>query len=348
MRKNIFAIDDGYGDLKLSNGLNTLIIPSQYSSYKPRPKNEFGENMVNANDFISVEIDRMKYVVGKGAEEINSNLKLVSGNNKHIDLGFPIILKTALSLLSSEENTKIDKLVMGLPVRAYKDEQRHNMLKQIVKQKHEVKMELADGRKFIRNITIDDLIVKMQPFGSLNDVILDKNGELINKQFASQYNVIVDIGARTLNILTVDMLKEVPDLSDNTNDGMFVAYEKVGEFIQNKFKYPIPTGKLPSVIKRGTINNIDLSPVIQKSYQILAHQIFQVLDRMFVDHWAFVNNIVFTGGGAVLLKKELTKLFANHRTMFLGQTSNVEGLRKYGMRMANKENKKSQSVIKVG
>lgn len=349
MKQTIFAYDDGYGENKLCNGTDTFIIPTQYTSYKPRPKNDFSENEVHPHDFISIEIDGEKYVVGKGAEEIDSSLKLVSGNNKHIDIGFPIILKACLSLMAQETNTKIDKLVMGLPVRAYKEQMRHNSLKNIVQQTHNVKVQLGNGQTFTRNITVKDLMIKMQPFGSLCDQILDKNGNITNKQLANEYNVIVDIGARTLNILTVDSLQEIPDLSDNTNDGMFSAYEKVGKYIENKFKHPIPTGKLPSVIKKGKINNVDLSPVIKKSYEILASQIFTVLDRMFVDHWAFVNNVIFTGGGAILLKKELTKLFADKRTIFLGQTNNVEGLRKYGVRMAQKEKQNNpQSATKVG
>jgi plasmid segregation protein ParM len=346
MKPTVFAFDDGYGENKLTNGEQMFVIPNLQTKYRPRPMNDFNSSTPNPLDFIVSEINGEKFVVGKGVEEIDSNIEWIGGSNKHLDLGFPIIMKTCLGMLAKEDNISVDKLVMGLPVKEYRKEERLNQLKQLVLNKtHSVKLEYADGTKTIKNIRINNLDIKMQPFGSLCDAVLDKNGEFIDYQTAKDYNVVVDIGARTLNILTAREMLEVPDLSTNTNHGMFFAYDMINEYLQHNGKPTIPTGQLPTVARKGKVGNDDISQQVSMSYEILANQIHAIIDKMFVNHWALVNKVIFTGGGATVLKKHLTRLFADKHIMFMSQESNARGLHKFGMRKAKSQ---SKSVTKVG
>lgn len=346
MKPTVFTFDDGYGENKLTNGEELFIIPNLQTKYRPRPINDFDSASINPLDFIVAEINGEKFVVGKGAEEIDSNIEWVGGNNKHLDLGFPIILKTCLGMLAKADNVTVDKLVMGLPVKEFRKEERVSQLKHLVMNKtHSVKLEFADGTKTIRNVHIKDLEVKMQPFGSLCDAVLDKNGEIIDYSTANDYNVVVDIGARTLNVLTAREMLEVPDLSTNTNHGMFFAYDMINEYLQHNGKPTIPTGQLPTVAKKGRVGNDDISEQVAMSYELLANQIHAIIDKMLVNHWSLVNKVIFTGGGATVLKKHLTKLFADKHIMFMSQESNARGLYKFGLRKAKKE---AKNVTKVG
>jgi plasmid segregation protein ParM len=346
MKPTVFAFDDGYGENKITNGEQSYIIPNLQTKFRPRPTNDFESIQSQPNDFIVAEINGEKFVIGKGAEEIDSNIEWVGGSNKHVDLGFPIILKTCLGMLAKEETTVVDRLVMGLPVKEYRKEERINQLRNIILEKeHFVKLQFADGTKKTRKIVIKDLDIKMQPFGSMCDIILDKNGEIIDHKTALDYNVVVDIGARTLNILTMREMKEVPDLSTNTNHGMFFAYDMINEYLQHNQKPTIPTGQLPTVVKKGRVGNDDITQQVAMSYDILANQIHSIIETMLVNHWSLVNKVIFTGGGATVLKKQLTKLFADKQTVFLSQDANARGLHKHGIRMAKKL---AKSVTKVG
>jgi plasmid segregation protein ParM len=348
MKPTVFAFDDGYGENKITNGSQSFVIPNLQTKYRPRPINDFTNSEPNPLDFITAEINNEKYVIGKGAEEIDSSIEWIGGNNKHLDIGFPIILKSCLGMLAKEEKVIVDKLVMGLPVKEFRKKDRINQLEQLIlNQDHFVKLEYANGSKATRKVIIKDLDVKMQPFGSLCDVVLDKNGEFIDYNTAMDYNVVVDIGARTLNILTAREMLEVPDLSTNTNHGMFYAYDMINEYLQYNEKPTIPTGQLPTVARKGRVGNIDITEQVAMSYQMLANQIHQIIETMFVNHWSLVNRVIFTGGGSVVLKKHLTKLFADKQTVFLSQESNANGLYKYGIKKANKE-LKAKNFTKVG
>jgi plasmid segregation protein ParM len=346
MKLNVFAFDDGYGENKITNGEQSFIIPNLQTHYRPRPTNDFESIQPQPNDFIVAEINGEKYVVGKGAEEIDSNIEWIGGANKHVDLGFPIILKTCLGMLAKEENVIVDRLVMGLPVKEYRKQERINQLQNLILNKeHFVKLEYANGVKATRKVIIKDLDVKMQPFGSICDLILDKNGEIIDHQTALDYNVVVDIGARTLNILTMREMKEVPDLSTHSNHGMFFAYDMINEYLQHNGKPTIPTGQLPTVVRNGRVGNEDITKQVSMSYGLLANQIHSIIETMLVNHWSLINKIIFTGGGAVVLKKHLTRLFADKQSIFLSQENNARGLHKHGVRMAKKQ---AKLVSKVG
>jgi plasmid segregation protein ParM len=337
MKKIIFALDDGYGDVKCATGHNEFYLPSQYTQWRELPKSELSNNKLHPFDYIGAEIDGSKYVIGKGASIADSNISWVGGENKHSDIGFPLILKTCLGMMGNKEKMDIDTLVMGLPVKAEENQTRHELLQKLVVKEHEVRITLADGQEFNRILTVKELIIKKQPFGSFCDVIMDRNGHLVKKQTASEFNVIVDVGARTLNIYTLDALSPVRDLSDTTNNGLFEAYQNVGKYVEAKLGYAVPMGKLPNVIKKGMINRTDLTPVINRSYELLANEIKKVIDTKFVNSWAFVDRIIFTGGGSTVLKPYLSPLFKDKENIFLGRLNTARGLQKYGVRQSMKQ-----------
>lgn len=337
---SVWSLDDGYGDGKGNNGRNKLVIPSYVTDWRPMQKMELGNGeKLDPYSHIGVEVDGKKYLVGKGAMEQDPKLTWVGGNNKHLDNNFPIFFKTMLGLLANNlDEVILEPLVMGLPVKADEDEGRHKLLEDIAyNNTHKVKIELADGKVLDKSIYIKDLIIKKQPFGGYCDVILDGAGEIQEPKIASSYSVVVDIGARTLNIYTLNALEPIYDLSDTTNHGMFTAYGWVGKFIEDRVGQKVNSGKLPLIIQNEEIKGINLRPAILRSYETLSNQIFGVVDTMFADSWAFVDTIIFTGGGSHLLKPWLERMFKGKETIFLDRHANARGLRKYGFREAKKK-----------
>lgn len=333
----IWAVDDGYGDNKLYAGKELMLLPSFYTYWRKPLRSDFDTERQDWLDYLAVEIDGYKYLVGKAAMENDSGIMWVGGNNKHEDKGFPILLKTCLALLAEDDVETVDLLVMGLPVRADEDEARHKLLESLVVGTHNVKLILADGTELDREIRVKKLIVKKQPFGSFCDVILDDSGEIQDRAVAKGFNVVVDIGARTLNVYTLNALRPVTDLSLTTNHGMYTAYNWVGEHITSMFGEVVPTGKLPYIIARKEIRGYDLRPIIENAYEMLANEIKKILESLLINSWVFVDRLIFTGGGAELLRPWLEESFANKPTVFLGRFSTVRGLWKYGVRQAMKE-----------
>jgi plasmid segregation protein ParM len=330
----IWCLDDGYGDNKLFNGKATYLIPSHATHWRPKMKSDIKEANADPLSYIGVEIDGMKYLVGQGALEQDTSLYWSGGENKHVDQIFPILLKTCLAVLAEGiTNPVVDPLVMGLPVKADEKEDRHELLQRLVVGKHEVTISFVDGANFTKEVCVKELVTKKQPFLSFCDVILDKRGQLKEEDIAGQFNVIIDIGSRTLNIYTLDALEPITDLSDTTSQGIYTAYDMVGDFIEEQFNFRVPNGKITDVIRRGTIKGMDLSPVIDRAYSTLANEIARVVHTMFVDSWAYVDKIYITGGGSELLKMYLESAFPVSPD-FLDRFATARGGWKYGVRHA--------------
>jgi plasmid segregation protein ParM len=335
---NVKAIDDGYGDIKYDSKGSPVLMPSFVTTFKPKPANEFDTS--SNLQYIASEVNGERFVVGDYAIKIDPNIRWVGGENKHADKRFPVLLKTALGLMSSGGHELVDTLMMNLPIK-YDTPERRKFLSDIVVGTHEVGIS-TDGKNFHQKIvTVDNLDIKKQPFGSVCDLILDQNGALVDKEMAKGFNVVADIGAGTLNVLTVEALEEQPELCTQTNDGMYSSYLQVGEYLERELRVTIPDGKLPQIIKAGEIRGRDITPLIMRAYENQANNIMNILDRTLINSWAFVNNLIFTGGGASpqLLQPFFAKAL-EHRGGFgvhyLDRYANVRGLRKYGIRQAHK------------
>lgn len=348
MAVSVWSFDDGYGDNKLFNGTSDILIPSNCTNWIKQLKNEgLGEGRdVDPLSHIGIEIDGLdgKFLVGEGALLQDTSLNWTGGSNKHKDSNFPIIAKACLGVMAgSRPNVVVEPLVMGLPVNEDESKDRHSLLEELMVGKHNITLHLADGRRLVKEIIVKELVTKKQPFGTFCDLILDKRGEIINRDLASSYTVIVDVGTRTLNIYTLDALNPITELSDTFNQGVHTAYDFVNDFINDKLGFKVPTGKISGVVKKGEIRGIDLSKAKDRSFQVLANEVFKIVDTMLVNSWVYVDNLIITGGGAELLQPHLAHLFPV-KPMFMTRYSTARGFWKYGIRHIVKVKKKSIQI----
>jgi len=335
---NVKALDDGYGDTKYDKSGTPEHIPSFVTSFKPKPKEDFSSD--NKLKYIAVEIDGERYVVGDYATKLDPDIRWNASDHKHATSNFDILLKTSLGLMSSGHGEVIDLLMMNLPVKFDVSDRRFDLIRAAAGP-HEVGISF-DGINFVRkNISVEDVDVKKQGFGSLCDLMLDDVGEIADRDLARGFNVVVDIGSRTMNILTIDALEEQGALSTQDNQGMFKSYLQIGRFLEEKLGASIPDGKLPAIIRAREIRGVDISQIIDRAYESHANNIVSTLNTVLLDSWAFVNNVIFTGGGAEVLAPHLAGKIERANVLTLGRYSNVRGLRKYGLRQARKNIKRN-------
>jgi plasmid segregation protein ParM len=340
---NIKALDDGYGDFKFDSTGKPDLIPAFSTTFRQKTDDNMLSKQEKGFKYVASEINGYKYVVGDYAMRLDPNLRWTGGENKHSDSRFPIILKTTLGLMCSGPREVVDILVMNLPIK-YDTEERRKELTNIVKGNHELSIS-HDGINFSRKvITVEDVVIKKQPFGSLCDLMLNGMGEVEDYGIAKGFNVIVDIGARTLNILTINALDIVPELTTQTSDGMYTSYMQVGNYLESEFGGLIPDGKLPLIVKDKALRGKDLTPLIDRVYENQANTIINTLDKLFINSWNFVDNIIFTGGGAEILKGYFNGKFKGANTIFLDRYANVRGLRKYGLKLSKKRTKNTSTI----
>ncbi|WP_226035631.1 ParM/StbA family protein [Aquibacillus saliphilus] len=351
VKLNVKVMDDGYGDTKyVGNDDAPHHISSHVTSFKPNPSNEFSlNNNKDKTIYIASEVNGEKYTIGDYAAKLDPQIKWIGGENKHADDRFPILAKTILGMMNTESFEVIDMLAMNLPIR-YDTQERRELLTNIIKGDHDLRISY-DGINFHnRSIHVKDVLIKKQSFGSFCYKILNEQGGIKDEKLAAGFNVVVDIGARTLNILTIDAMKEQPALTDHTNDGMFEAYFKIAEVLHDKYGIIIPDGKLPQVIEKGEIKGIDIKPLIDMAFKDHANNIISLLDKTFIHSWSFITSLIITGGGAEILKPYLLQAFEqrNVQKIFLNRYANAQGLRWFALRQVMKNEKSKRVSVKIG
>jgi plasmid segregation protein ParM len=332
----VWSYDDGYGDNKLTDGVAELLIPSYVARFRPRMNQEIDPNKEpHPHDYIVIEDeDGTKCLVGTAAIKQDSRGQANLRDNKHMDKYFPYMFKACLGLLAKNEDTFVDVLVMGLPVEAEEDPERHALLQEMVVGKtHSFTLTLGDGTVLKRNIQIKELLIKKQPFGSQCDVMLDDNGEIADYELAGGYNVIADIGAGTFNVYTLNALEPVKDLSFHTFDGMYTAYDEVNQAIEGHTGSKLPTAKLPEIVNQiKEIQGINLNPDIDDAFDNLANTVVGILEDRCKNSWPLIRRIIWTGGGSELLKEYIESYMPKRNKLFLNRFSTARGLRKIGIR----------------
>ncbi|MCY6960207.1 ParM/StbA family protein [Clostridium brassicae] len=330
---NVQVIDDGYADTKSrSEDTGMFITPSYVTGWRPIYDNEsdLNESKKSGLSRIEVEVNGSKYLVGECAIRQDRNMQWNGAADKHNDTSFDILLKTHLSLMSKKPMSRV-KLVMGLPVKATLDKERIEKMRAKVIRQHSISMKLY-GQKDFENkiIKVEDLLIKAQPHGTLCELILDSKGNIINKDMARKVNAISDIGGKTHNLYLVDALEPLSDFCETKNSGMYTAYMWVQDYIEQELHLYVGDGQIPYIVAAGHIKGYDLTPVIEKAYKSLARKIILEIQTVWENAFPFIENIIFTGGGASILKPYLEDEFKN--AMYLSRTQNPSGLFKQGVR----------------
>lgn len=330
---NVQVIDDGYADTKSrSEDSDMFITPSYVTGWRPfyDKDSDLNETQKDKLSRIEVEVNASKYLVGECAVKQDRNMQWNGAADKHNDTSFDILLKTHLSLMAKKPMSRV-KLVMGLPVKASLDKDRIEKMRAKVIRQHSVGMKLYGQKEFENKlIKVEDLIIKAQPHGTLCELILDNNGNITNKDMARKVNAISDIGGKTHNLYLVDALEPLSDFCDTKNSGMYTAYMWVQDYIEQELHFNVGDGQIQYIVAAGQIKGYDLTPVIQKAYRSLARRIILEIQTIWENAFPFIDNIIFTGGGASILKPYLEEEFKNG--IYLNRTQNPSGLFKQGVR----------------
>jgi plasmid segregation protein ParM len=191
-----------------------------------------------------------------------------------------------------------------------------------------------DGKN--RNTNIDKAVIVAQPHGTLFNLILDDKGQIANKVLATSGVAIYDIGFKTNDGIVFKNLEPVGRLTLHSKNGMYVAYEEIRSRINQMFNgLEVKLYEIPEVVKSRQIRGTSIDGVINDAFHHLASNIISEIKSKWDDAWE-IENIVFTGGGAELLKPYLMQAYSCTFPPNC-QTSNAEGMLKYAIRLWGRE-----------
>jgi len=339
----LVGIDLGYGQIKV------LSKDKQYKflSAVGTPISDFGRNInINNEDdllqSLTITYNNTKYYVGHNAIVNTRNGRLSLRQNKADMEENKIKFITAIALLTKEEQNEIEvSIVSGLPVLEFKNQK--DKLFNMFNNKFNFTMYY--GSKTVnKTIKVKSIRLISQGEGAFYDYILDNNGNIITER-ANKVNgtiMVVDLGYKTTDIVTMENGRYIELLSDQFNKGINQVHNECIRLIMNQFGIKKEVKEIDEAIrKRKLFHNTktyDINSIINTAAKPFSDDIVESLINLSNDQLGSMQNLLLTGGGAEILypfiKKELQDII-NVSKIDNSEFSNANGYYKYGKLLKN-------------
>jgi plasmid segregation protein ParM len=334
--KSLYGLDLGNGDIKVVSSVTDtpMVFPSVVGKLNGYNALELGSN--NRLENLSVLLDGEEYAVGKMALKNSTIRNHDVTDDKYLSESTKLLAHTALSL-TSESAFSVGGVVIGLPI--HKMDIAKKVTLDYRGNKFGVKLGYyGDYETKLKLVQLEQVIVVAQPHGTLFNIILDDNGQMVNKDLAGSGIAIFDIGYKTNDGVVFKNLDPIGRLTIHSKSGMHVAYEEIRSVIGRKFNgLEVQTYEVPEIVRTGTIRGNNVKEIVNRAFYNLALSILNEIKTRWEDAWE-VEHVIFTGGGAELLKPYLKQVFSDCIFPDNCQTSNAEGFLKYAKRLWGAKN----------
>ncbi|MDX1433850.1 MAG: ParM/StbA family protein [Gammaproteobacteria bacterium] len=329
----VVGIDIGFGFTKATSGAETLIFKSIFGE---ATEIQFREQMLSAagaDEHLHIEIDGESYFVGELAERQSHVRSFTLDQNQFITNFSKTMAMSALSRLVQPNETV--NLVTGLPVSYYR---RHREeLSGLLLGSHVLtRVDLA-GKRHDIPLTVNQVRVIPQPFGSLFNLMLTDNAEVYDKRFVQEKIGVIDVGFRTSDYTISDKTKYSSRGSGSTDSGIARAFSIISAKLREHTGVDVELYRMYDAVARGTIKihgkTLDIKDLTEEAFSKLASAVATEVDRLWADDWD-IDVIVVTGGGGAVLAPYLQPLLSGE-VLSVDPTAdsrlnNVRGYWKYG------------------
>jgi plasmid segregation protein ParM len=344
---DVVGIDIGFGFTKATNGREAMAFKSIFGDAS---EIQFREQFLGGggpDEHLHIETGGKGFFVGELAERQSNVRSFTLDQDQFITTFAKTMTLAALARLAAKSEPL--RLVTGLPISYYR---RHReALTEILSGKHAMTRIDAAGNRQDLNLTVGQVRVIPQPFGSLFDLMLSNSAEVGDKRFVQEKIGIIDIGFRTCDYTIADRTRYSERGSATTESGIAEAFSIIATRLQEQTGVNIELYRLYDAVARGSIKirgkTIDLGPLKDETFGQLASAIAAEVDRLWADDWD-IDVIVITGGGGVVLANHLQPLL--HGEIHAldpaadSRLNNVRGYWKYGTNLWNREIKSAASA----
>jgi plasmid segregation protein ParM len=326
MYGEVVGIDIGYGFVKSFDGQNEIVFPSVVGIGRDISYSSQLSTYKSPLDTLALSYNGKNHFIGNYAIRQSSIPSRSLDIKKPEDINTLLLFLTALGLFSTNGHQQFS-VVTGLPtnyILSYQDQ-----LKSLLSGDHHISLQLR-GKSEEKHLTVTDMKIVPQPFGTLFNLVLDSNGEIADENMSGKIIGIADIGFKTADFVVSDSLEFVDRLSSSSGSGMVSAYEIIAAMIRNRYKIDKKDYELDQIVKDKTIKiagvNHDISDIVSEAYYNLAAKIKTELDSL----WDYreLDAIILTGGGGEALSEYLIPKFNNMMLVQDAQFANVKGFLK--------------------
>jgi hypothetical protein len=289
------GFDPGYGNTKIYGDGGGLALPSHVAI---KQNGHLGrmEGMQLRRPPLAVTVDERAFYVGAGAHDWGVPVESLDYTRLS---GSPEVRATLYAALSQYQRrqgavTSPISLIVGLPLGALGDEGRSIGA--------EMKAWLSGSHTWQANetthhITIDQVLVTSQATAALYDYILDENGRFLPDRAASLHEEVgvVSVGFNTLELMVIRDKRPVARFTGGSKHGVRTLLQAMNG--PNAYSLGELDDRLRAGLADGAALDLWLSGV---SGQI---------EKQWGDRWRGFAQVILVGGGALLLRSQLSGYF---------------------------------------
>lgn len=320
------GVDVGFGYTKAMDGIRTIVFPSIIS---PAVKTGFWpfreertDRQIDLLDHLSVTLDGETHFIG--------NLALNQGRFAYATLDrirtqtpeYKLLFLTALSLFVESPGEPFS-VVTGLPVDDFED---RDILERSFKGKFSISL-TGEEVSFI----VKELTVIPQGCGAFMDLLFPDSREEINEIYAEGPVGIVDIGYKTTDFVLMQSAEFSWRFSGSIKHGMGMIYQAAVSKFSDVYRGNFDLKSVEEAMREGVI--CWLGERIAVDRDLLdsdCHGLAQEIAAWIHERWREqkLSRILCAGGGSLMLKPFLKKVFPEMVFMEEPHLANVRGFHK--------------------
>ena len=296
------GIDGGYSGFKATNGTTTTYLPSAVGTV-----NRARFSLDGQADIILDMAGKGEKMVGEVAIRQSRFLARKEDRDWINSDEYLYLMGATFSELTTASRVDLH-VVTGLPVAFYERDKK--TLQERFLGEHRV---LREGRT-TQVFRVKECRVIPQPFGTIFTRAIDEKGKIQNNEFATGHIGVIDVGGKTTNLLSVNRLEEISDITASVNKGAWDAVRAFRSFAETE--YPgLEDLKDHQVIEAIVSREqqyynevLNLSPIVDEILAPLAEAIISEAGNLW-NGGALLNAILITGGGALLVGHYIKQRF---------------------------------------
>lgn len=320
------GIDVGFGYTKATDGMKTVLFPSIISPAEKiglRPfREERTDRQIDLLDHLSVTLDGETHFVG--------NLALNQGRFVYATLDrlrtqtpeYKLLFLTALSLFA-DAPVEPFSVVTGLPVDDFED---RDILEKTFKGKFSISL-AGEEVSFI----VKELTVIPQGCGAFMDLLFPGIRGEINEIYAEGPVGIVDIGYKTTDFVLMQSAEFAWRFSGSIKHGMSMIYQAAVSKFSDVYRGNFDLKSVEEAMQEGVIHRLGERIAVDPDLlEADCHGLAQEIAAWIHERWREqkLSRIICAGGGSLMLKLFLKKIFPEMVFMEEPNLANVRGFYK--------------------
>lgn len=333
-KATVVGLDIGFGWMKANGVIRFPSVIGQVTQTQSLSGEKPGDGIDIEN--IHLDLGATERLVGEAVFRRRSpHIMAAVGSDQANSEAYRFLLFTALGLLAEGDGENEFHVVTGLPCRDLDRETpavRNHAGRQLVK--------FRDGGRVIKDalVNLKSFTVLPQPLGTLFDLYVDDDGEVVDKAIYNGTMAVVDIGFETTDLLLVHpQLQWDKDRSPGLTVGMRQVFQPVGKYLQDRFGLVKKAHEVERIIAEGGISiageHQALDPeVLAGSLRTSAEDLWHGIIESWPNYREF-DRIYVTGGGAMHFGPYLREKAPHIVVVEDSQMANSRGYRKAGKQM---------------